>query len=86
MGMISLNALGLYKCPNCESGVLSQVLDKYWRCPDCFLNAYQIGDELSYDDSDLEQQSRSDGKPECCVSCGCGAYPDCKTSCKIFDD
>lgn len=28
----------------------------------------------------------SNSMPPCCVACGCGAYPDCITSCKIFDD
>lgn len=27
-----------------------------------------------------------DDMPECCIACGCGAYPDCMSSCKIFDD
>ena len=86
MGTISLNAIGLYKCPNCDSGVLYQITGQYWRCPDCFLNAWQVGDELTYDDDDIETPSRKDGMPECCVACGCGAYPKCKTSCKIFDE
>ena len=27
-----------------------------------------------------------DEVPECCTACGNPAYPDCMTSCRIFDD
>ncbi len=27
-----------------------------------------------------------DEVPECCTACGCPAFPDCMTSCSIFDD
>ena len=26
------------------------------------------------------------GKPSCCAACGNPAYPECKTSCPLFDD
>ena len=33
----------------------------------------------------IEEPDRDDDIPEGCVACG-GPYPDCMTSCSIFDD
>ena len=32
-----------------------------------------------------DEEESEDDMPECCIACG-GPYPDCMTSCKIFDD
>lgn len=46
----------------------------------------EYGHEHDYDDyfDSINSESEED-IPEGCAACG-GPYPDCKTSCKIFDD
>ncbi len=49
------------------------------RCPNCGLEFYVDKDNECINDDCY------DDTPECCVSCG-GPYPDCQSSCNIFDD
>lgn len=84
----------VFYCPICDHVMdydPSAVLDL--SCPECGAEGYvdfangrtniHIAENYSvediYDDPDGNM-------PECCKSCGCGAYPDCMTSCSIFDD
>lgn len=86
-----------FYCPNCNA-VMDRLYDDLLdlECPKCGETAVidwddvnheyyanDLGGEYSYDDifSDPEENM-----PYCCRSCGCGAYPDCITSCRIFDD
>ena len=48
-----------------------------WECTKCGCVNYINEDEIIEEDED--------GVPEGCQACG-GPYPDCKYSCKIFDD
>ena len=48
-------------------------------CPNC-------GNEWLIDNRDeIINDSCDNDIPECCIACG-GPYPQCMTSCKIFDD
>lgn len=63
---------GILKCPVCGYEIdWDEWMDEHY---DEFME-----DEMnsSYDEDEM---------PECCVSCGCSAYPKCMTSCKFFDD
>ncbi len=48
-------------------------------CPNCGQEWYIDGDGECINDDNY------DDIPECCVACG-GPYPDCQSSCSIFDD
>lgn len=82
-------------CPDCHC--LMQHKDGYWECAIC---KYSITDEESaegegcpslestyardYDDY-FSRMNLSDNKPACCEACG-GPWPDCESSCKLFND
>lgn len=76
----------------CECGAVMNTVyeNEQFVCPNCG-NIYDIDE---YEDngpySDLTygvfiDHSLNDDIPEGCSACG-GPYPDCKTSCSIFDD
>lgn len=73
------------KCPRCLG-----VWSLEW---DAVLQYYEVNfddcvEEPEYNSWDFEEEvgmRMVDGLPECCASCG-GPYPNCMTSCKIFDD
>lgn len=60
-----------------------------WRCLECgFENDVTADNIIWVDDEDDELSYNSDDEndiPEGCAACG-GPYPDCMTSCNIFDD
>ena len=71
------------KCPTC--GCKMTKYETFWDCPECgefIMNPYY---------EKIEKQNRewmekySDDIPEGCVACG-GPYPNCKSSCSIFDE
>lgn len=67
----------LPECPRCGSSMGYSYLRSEFKCPECgFLMDQQDWD---YDREDGEMEV-----PFGCVTCG-GPYPDCKTSCKMFD-
>ena len=72
---------GWLVCPKCGEPMpyygLGTSAD-YLECEDCNLKIF--ADDLTDDD-----YPDSDDMPYCCNNCD-GPYPDCKTSCKIFDD
>lgn len=57
----------------------------YWTCSNC-RNSNKIGkSEIIFDNHDyFSYDDYEDEMPECCLACG-GHYPNCKSSCKIFD-
>lgn len=79
--------MGHIRCPWCRSELLLNYRYNIAECNGCgssyklFWNdAEQDWDiEVEYSDKDTDEM------PECCIACG-GPYPDCMTSCKIFDD
>ena len=69
-------------CDECYSAMEVTRLDRKTRlvrCPQCG-NDYCIDNE-----DEIINDYCNEDIPECCVACG-GPYPDCMTSCKIFDD
>lgn len=68
------------------------LLGFYYRCPSC---GWKVDEEdYRYDDGDPEPKEWTpevirafdgDIPPAGCIACG-GPYPDCKSSCKMFDD
>lgn len=74
----------LFFCPLCGAETIESdgVLDL--ECLECGAEA-----TIEWDDDEEEYYAYvddEDNMPECCIACGCGAYPDCISSCKIFDD
>lgn len=68
---ISNSGTGWWKCPSCGARVKeSTVYNQINRENDAYL------DEMDFSYSDI---------PESCQACG-GPWPDCQTSCKLFDD
>ena len=61
---------GKWVCPICRSTVKEQTVYK---------QLDRENEESIYDNQDL------DDEPECCRACG-GPWPDCESSCKIFDE
>lgn len=52
-------------------------------CPGC---GWEIDEmEYEYEDGDPFAADLEDGIPACCEACG-GPYPDCRASCKLFDE
>lgn len=63
-------------CPECGGDIIiTEDWDEgvcYYECTDCDYSEYAYDIDKNY-------------VPEGCAACG-GPYPQCKTSCKIFDD
>ena len=69
-------------CPHCGAEVIPTGAESI-DCPVCGARIY-----LEWDDVNKEYyvwESSAGSMPDCCSACG-GPYPDCKISCKIFDD
>ena len=57
----------------------------YWTCSNCG-NSNKIGkSEIIFDKHDDFSFDDDEEMPFCCSACG-GPYPNCMTSCKLFDD
>lgn len=70
-------------CPICGAELSDEGYtdDKGNECLYCTMcNKYLYPNEVAYEDCDDD-----DDIPFCCKACG-GPYPDCMSSCKIFDD
>nr|DAQ19124.1 MAG TPA: DNA-directed RNA polymerase II subunit [Caudoviricetes sp.] len=52
-------------------------------CPACKWTIDEM--EYEYEDDELLEVNEEDTLPPGCRACG-GPYPQCKTSCKLFDD
>lgn len=75
------------KCLVC-GGTMEHISGRDWECTKCGADAW-MGDYGSlcfdaelFDDYDYETP---DGVPVGCAACG-GDFPNCKTSCPMFDD
>ena len=69
-------------CPDCGATMGYSYVKNEFKCPDCgrvadFDEARQL--QLEADDEE------DDGIPFVCRTCG-GPWPECRTSCKMFDD
>lgn len=82
-----------FVCPNCNHLMIydeDSMLDV--TCPNCGLEGIADTDfpgnvnPLYEFEEDEVWEDPDENMPECCRACGCGAYPNCMTSCKIFDD
>lgn len=69
-------------CPNCGVTMGYNYFKDAFKCPKCgrIIDAYEAVALLADEDKDDE-----DEKPFVCRTCG-GPWPDCRTSCKMFDD
>lgn len=75
-------------CPRCGGQMTFQFSDE-WECQSCGC----VGEsEMDGDGNGWHIYITGEGggpnvddMPECCKACG-GPYPDCMSSCKIFDD
>lgn len=63
-------------CPECFETMRYNALTGEFKCPGC---GYIM------DEYDWDYEADEDEVPFGCRTCG-GPYPDCKTSCKLFDD
>lgn len=54
-------------------------------CPNCGEMVDEMDYEYEGEDDDEEYDSFSNELPSGCAACG-GPYPQCTTSCKLFDD
>lgn len=69
-------------CPYCGSE-LEKLRDGRYYCDTCDDTFDE--EDILWRDEDDNQDDAEDYIPEGCLACG-GPYPNCKTSCKIFDD
>lgn len=69
-------------CPICGSEMLYNDIVSRYKCTIC--NHKMDDDDLDYD-SIFDDYYSDDVVPFGCKACG-GPYPNCKISCKIFDD
>lgn len=60
------------RCPECGEELYNDPGFGYWECYNCGFEYYEPG----FDSDDI---------PWGCQTCG-GPYPQCMTSCKVFDD
>lgn len=75
-------------CGCCGTEMRFSIAKLKFMCPSCghtmYLDEYALnGDDNA--DYDEYYQEPEDDIPECCKACG-GPYPNCRSSCKIFDD
>ena len=75
-----------YKCLVC-GGKMIKTNRSYepWECVECHARAFesQYGG-LAFDAEYFENEDNDSDVG--CIACGNPAYPDCKTSCPLFDD
>lgn len=82
----------VYYCPLCGDKMIyvGGLLD--YECPNCGAEGSLEYDEINKtlyvsvaEEYDMDDILFDDCEPYCCKACG-GPYPDCLSSCKIFDD
>lgn len=66
-----------YRCPICGKRLERVIKD--------MTVMYHCDEHGSYEKYELIDDLEIGGVPRGCAACG-GPYPDCKTSCKLFDD
>ena len=73
------------RCPECN-GRLEHIEGNDWVCADCGLAIWMEYDENDVEwEDDEEEDVELNDKPDCCIACG-GPYPNCTTSCPLFDE
>lgn len=73
---------GIYPdCPECGTEMGFNYFKVEWKCPNCG-HISDLDEAMEICDED---GSGDDEKPYVCRTCG-GPYPDCRSSCKMFDD
>ena len=74
------------KCPEC--GAKLDSTETFWDCPECgyFKVTSKYTRLEAANERFLKKLFSNDDMPEGCASCGNPAYPDCQSSCPIFDD
>ena len=74
------------KCPEC--GAKLDSTETFWDCPECgyFKVKSKYARLEAVNERFLKKLFGSDDMPEGCAACGNPAYPDCQSSCPIFDD
>lgn len=69
-------------CPNCGDTMGYSYIESEFKCPSC-------GTKMDEGDWDYKSEEEDDEDPDDipfeCKACG-GPYPNCKISCKHFDD
>ena len=68
-------------CPKCKTTMGFSLAKQEYKCPSC---GY-IMDIDDWDEDDLDDEEDEDGIPFGCSACG-GPYPDCISSCNMFDE
>ena len=74
------------KCPEC--GAKLDSTETFWDCPECgyFKVKSKYARLEAANERFLTKFFDNDDMPEGCAACGNPAYPDCQSSCPIFDD
>lgn len=74
-----------YKCIECGNSMV-KADEEVLVCPSCqhSVDIEDYGYENEYDDYYSSIAGDLDDAPEGCMACG-GPYPQCTTSCKLFD-
>ena len=67
-------------CPDCGTTMGFSYSKMEFKCPDCGRVA-DVGEAMLFQDDEPD----GDEIPFVCRTCG-GPWPDCRTSCKMFDD
>lgn len=75
------------KCPDCGSELERDSDEEMWVCPNCGFEGYtsMLGGSAHIVSDDDDDYGSEDDIPEGCQACG-GPYPNCKSSCSLFDD
>lgn len=95
---IELTENNTYTCERCGSEfVLSEAIwqfenhfhgdlsyQDFWEklCGDCAIDEVESKMPEAFEDEDSDYSCKSEG----CIACGNPAYPNCKSSCNMFDD
>ena len=74
------------KCPEC--GAKLDSTETFWDCPECgyFKVKSKYARLEAANERFLKKLFSNDDMPEGCAACGNPAYPDCRSSCPLFDD
>lgn len=73
------------KCPECGNRLTST--ETFWDCPEC--GYYKVKSKYARIEAINERFLKKlfdDAIPDGCAACGNSAYPDCQSSCPLFDD
>ncbi len=81
-------------CPHCGSTLKFNFETNTFKCFSCgFVENEEVIQESVFEEEDFDEYddiyerpyNDEEEMPDCCRACG-GPWPNCKTSCKIFDD